>query len=711
MERLQSRGKFPAVAPYLLLLAGVLLFYRAVLFAPGYGIPWDLPGFHLPHAVFLSESLHKGAVPYWEPYAYCGRPFAANPQTQTFYPFRIASALAGSPDDVEGLYYLLELEEILHVFLGAALAFWLGGVLNLPRPAALLVGFVYSLGCFFASQAEHIGAVEAAAWMPLVWGAVVRLRYSWRRKDFGLLVAGLCLTLLAGFPPQALITILSSAVLAAAFVLTGKARPRGLPTLLGGMALAACICAVALVPAVQLGFLSIARYRSEWRGTGGGVPLRALWTLIQPDHFGIFDLSRYAGRYEPTLMYLYCGIPALALAILGAVFRRSREKTALCLLLGVSAVCMLGDATPFGAWFFRLLPEMVRGGYYPQFWLSAFGLGVAVLAGIGLSDRARGVPSGYLIAAACAVDLILASSGRPINTASLDRDPIVTDVSFEGRPGILAALRRMTSAAVPPARIDTIDDSIAWALTPAITRLPIATGYDPMALLRFTQARLAVADGQRWGAYYQAQHPASPMLAAMSVKYLLSRKAVAGAANLRVAREFPGRIAYENIAALPRFYFTRRVTCAAGLEEAARLVRRPEWNPAEEAVVECPPARAGSVAQGAVTTIDYEPNMQVLETSAPGEAFLATSEAHYPAWEARVDGKEVPLYYTNAAFRGIFVPAGKHRVEMRYSPRLFVISAMVSLAGLAALAALAGMGLRRERLKARYSVTASARCG
>ena len=672
--------------PYLLLLAAVLLFHRAALFSPGeYGVPWDMAGFHLPHAVYYSESLHRGEIPWWEPYAYCGRPFAANMQTEVFYPFRALTALAGTARDTGGMYYLLELEEFLHVFLAAALAYWMALRFGLNRPAALLTGLVYSLGSFFASQAEHIGELETAAWLPLAWGALYGLRKNCGRRDFLALTAALVLAVLAGCAPMTMTVFFAVFALALALVLTRAARPALFAMAMAAMALAVCLCAFVLIPATQFSLASVARYRSEWRGTGGGIPLAALWSLIRPDYLGIFNPAGYKGPYEITLLYLYCGILPLFMALAAAVLRRTRVKAAVVLCLGAAGVWMLGDSTPIGVWLYKMLPGMIRAAFYPQFLMPAFALAAALLAGFGLAQCVRSAKLAYVVVAVCAADLILVGSGRPFNVQPLSDNLVATDDSFEGRTETLRTLRELTYTAVPPYRIDTIDDSIDWAVRAAITRLPIATGYDPQALLRFTQARLAVADGQRWGAYYQAQHPDSPMLAAMNVKYLLSRKPAIPAPNLRLERELPGRLVYRNLAALPRFYLVPRVVCAPGMEEAARLVRRAGWDPAAEAVVECgaaaPPGPL-SASPSAVTNVQYAGNALSLDIAAPGDAFLATAETHYPAWKAYIDGKPAPILYTNVAFRGVFVPGGRHRVEMRYSPAVFEVSALVSLAAM-----------------------------
>ena len=42
--------------------------------------------------------------------------------------------------------------------------------------AAWIGAMVYELGCFFAAQPEHMGAMQGASWLPLIWLGVVELR-------------------------------------------------------------------------------------------------------------------------------------------------------------------------------------------------------------------------------------------------------------------------------------------------------------------------------------------------------------------------------------------------------------------------------------------------------------------------------------------------------------------------------------------------------
>jgi uncharacterized membrane protein YfhO len=79
----------------------------------------------------------------------------------------------------------------------------------------------------------------------------------------------------------------------------------------------------------------------------------------------------------------------------------------------------------------------------------------------------------------------------------------------------------------------------------------------------------------------------------------------------------------------------------------------------------------------------------VLEANSPVPALLVSSEAWYPGWNASVDGSGRPILMVNAAFRGIAVPPGRHRVAMVFAPRILWWSAAVSAMACLLLAAAA----------------------
>jgi hypothetical protein len=50
---------------------------------------------------------------------------------------------------------------------------------------------------------------------------------------------------------------------------------------------------------------------------------------------------------------------------------------------------------------------------------------------------------------------------------------------------------------------------------------------------------------------------------------------------------------------------------------------------------------------------------------------LITSEADYPGWRASLNGGEIPIIHTNVAFRGLQIPADRHRVEFVFRPGFY----------------------------------------
>ena len=50
-----------------------------------------------------------------------------------------------------------------------------------------------------------------------------------------------------------------------------------------------------------------------------------------------------------------------------------------------------------------------------------------------------------------------------------------------------------------------------------------------------------------------------------------------------------------------------------------------------------------------------------------------------PGWRARIDGRRAEVFEANLFAKGIIVPAGSHRVELRYLPASFLWGAAISL--------------------------------
>jgi hypothetical protein len=129
-----------------------------------------------------------------------------------------------------------------------------------------------------------------------------------------------------------------------------------------------------------------------------------------------------------------------------------------------------------------------------------------------------------------------------------------------------------------------------------------------------------------------------------------------------------------NRSTLPRAWLVGEAEAVDG-EEALRRISGEsgrDFDPRRTALLEVAPTEMPALAGGALGPESaarvsvYEPNRLVVETRASSASVLVVSEMFYPGWEATIDDRPARIHLTNFLLRGVYVPAGEHRVEMRY---------------------------------------------
>ncbi len=666
------------------LAAQALVFHRHVLFYAKHLFPWDFRGVHLPLATLLADSFRRGQWPLWDPFTYCGMPIFANIQAASFYPPVVAATAAAAWLGDVGSPRLLASSGVAQSIFAGLCAFELMRKLEV-RPAAAWIGAtVFELGCFFAAQVEHMGAIQGAVWLPLIWLSVLHLR-SFKKRWLAVLVVSLAMTVLAGLPQVAVAAFGSAVCLAellALFRWSGWKAP--------AVVMLACLWAVLLAaiqfgPTAELTQNSIAKYRVEWMGSGGGMPPGALFSLVLPNYWHVFDPSKFHGPTDLAFLYLYSSLLGLALAI-GAIFwKAGKWALVFAAMLGIFTFAMLGDQTPLGRTLLLALPVQIRIGIHPEFFFCVFSLALAVLAGLGAERLLRSnrlqIAAGIVIAC----DLILVSSGRPMNEESTAASPGITHDAAEGNTELISRIREITNRSVPPSRYDAGPNVwFLWSNVAPILEIPTSNGCDPMAPERTIQARLAFAQGPRWGSCYQVENPASPVLSLLNAGILLSHQEV-NAPEMRLIAEVAGYKIYDNLGVMDRFFFAKQVRSVQNLEDAAAILHAPDFRPSQEVVAEAPGEQFNVAANAAakVRVISYAPTAIRVETENSAPGFLVAGDSYYPGWNASVDGNSTRIYPADVAFRGVRVPAGKHIVDFHFVPRTLYWSAGISAAALA----------------------------
>ena len=88
---------------------------------------------------------------------------------------------------------------------------------------------------------------------------------------------------------------------------------------------------------------------------------------------------------------------------------------------------------------------------------------------------------------------------------------------------------------------------------------------------------------------------------------------------------------------------------------------------------------ASRAAPEPAPVVTYAPNQAEVRASVAAPAVLMLSDAYSNDWSVTVDGQPTTLYRANYAFRGVWLPPGKHTVVYSYRPRAFLIGGAISL--------------------------------
>jgi membrane protein YfhO len=214
-----------------------------------------------------------------------------------------------------------------------------------------------------------------------------------------------------------------------------------------------------------------------------------------------------------------------------------------------------------------------------------------------------------------------------------------------------------------------------------LSALPVINDYGP-----FWPKRYQAVTGFNAGGGMPVAHLQNyKMLSLLGTRYLMvlspeSRRAIEEATlNLAtghgaekvfsLAAVTPNGITiFENPSALPRFRFVRRIRPVQDLDDALSWMNRPDFNPAEEALVEGISAEL-PMAPGSILSEKLEATRLHWEVETSGRSFFVAADSFFPGWTAKVDGQPTPIYAVYGCVRGIQIQsAGQHHVEMRFVP-------------------------------------------
>lgn len=620
----------------------------------------DLHGMFVPRYYAAARAvLREHRLPLWNPWELCGAPLLGSGQAAALYPpVLVIFSTLSSWSALQALY-------AFHVLV---LAWGMLAYLRrhaVGRVAATLGAVIAVAGVVTipgGTGVDHPSFLGSVAWVPFMLVAWERAVADGASPWLGALALAIAMQWLAGYPEFAMDTPVLLALVAVLTPAGTLARRLGM--LAAGLALGSALAAVQILP------LGEAVAQSTRAGGAAFESLRQglAWTSIR----GLLGAMHVAG--------------VAAGALLVGVALGSRRRVVLGWVLAV-VWATFALQPPFN-WLYHLPPY--TGVRFPLAWsaLAPLFLGflVAVGASTGARRRERTSTPGRPIVVALAL-LTAASAARAVALAPrmFDEGRVHVDVPD---PGARARRARSIERGLEhggPRFIAGLDVRLG---TPLRSRLRSAGGYEPAMPPRrigrlLDEAGIGTVGRPRW--WLINQHPR--LVDRLGVGTLVLPAAFAAVPRRRgfatMATLANGDVVLAK-PGLPRARIVHAVARAASADDALRLVLDPRVAAQSTVVLEgatapavVPPPR-GSTERLRVE--HDEPEHLAFAVELASDGLVALTDTWAPGWLAEVDGAPAEVLRADYAFRAVAVPAGKHRLVLRYRPRSIVVGGLVTFA-------------------------------
>lgn len=332
-------------------------------------VPWDSKNHFYPMLRFLSDSIHDGEVPLWNPYHFSGFPTVADPQSLLFIPTMLLFAVIDGEPTLKAFDFVIFLH-LLMAMLGVVFYFrfkrW-------HPSGAIIAALVFAFGGSAAIRLQHTGMIISYAFFPL---ALLFLEVALDRRSYA---AGIAFAVAAAFmalgrDQVAFMLCLTLIAIAVVKVVSAREPLRfllaRLPLFLVMGVIGAAILAIPALLTLQLLTASNRPEISYGYAIKGSLHPINLVTLLAPDFFGaLSDLYNYRGPSwgttggesltDPSINQIFIGtLPVLFVLWHGIAGGRAFERPIrfFTILLGVTLIYAFGRYTPIFEYAFDWIP-------------------------------------------------------------------------------------------------------------------------------------------------------------------------------------------------------------------------------------------------------------------------------------------------------------------------------------------------------------------
>jgi hypothetical protein len=725
-ESWDLRGKLGP--PLFLLVVIIGVFWKITLTSQ---FTWlenpDLANQVLPWQQVQAEAFHRGQFPLWDPYLWGGQTLIGQVQPGTAYPLNWILYALPRGDGFIRRSYLNWYLALIH-WLAALFSYWLCRDLELSRMASVFGGTAFALaGAVGTTLWPQI--VNGMIWMPLVLLFLFRAVRG-RRPLLSAALSGFFLGIswLAGHHQVPLYFSLAIAGVWVFYIFRGNRLNWNMVQLAAVAGLFLIFTSALLVlPAYEYGHLS-----RRW----AGAPEPIGWDETVPysvPHDNSLRLFTIFGLLIPGIHGFadpYTGVMLLSLAALAvALCWQEVRVRILCVLTLAALFFSLGYQSVFHGLLYAVVP-MIEKAREPAMAIALFNFGVAVLVAYGFDSlRSRSVsawPRRIALCLACtgALMLILMLGVMMSKKMGFDYDDRVILVAVLAL--LLAALYlaylkgslSITSLGVCCFLLLLMDmgNSVgfvfAHGLDPSRTLLKkYSEAQDILPWLKKQPGPFRIQlDGREipfnygdwfgvdvFGGYtsslpsnmmrlgWDSQH--TRML--YGVKYWIGR-GPRDSDQVELFTFHSGLKVYESHGALPRVWTVHHAMSIAREDQISQVLNDPQFDPRHTTfLLSDAPKLDACASDDNATLVHSEFNRVALQAEMRCKGMVVLSDNWYPGWTATVDGQPAKIWEAYTAIRGVEVPAGSHRIEMRYCPLTVLLGEMMlglSLAGLVVIA-------------------------
>ena len=162
----QAPRRREAVAILITVLTAVLVLAPLTLL---WQIPqgYDTDAFYAPFGAFLHAQLSQGHLPLWNPHAFAGQPFAADPQSGVLYPPALIAY--GLLDPAHALVALTT----FHYLIAVVGAYAVARLVGANRLGSIYAGLAYGVSGQLFARVQALGLLSGAAWIPVCIAAAL----------------------------------------------------------------------------------------------------------------------------------------------------------------------------------------------------------------------------------------------------------------------------------------------------------------------------------------------------------------------------------------------------------------------------------------------------------------------------------------------------------------------------------------------------------